>query len=131
MYTNFVCEINEIPFTKICLERVHFMHFPFFMHFHKHYTTSSISTCMFKFLDLVHTKVSNTNPKRSILHQYYTRSKVRVMAEDQAHFEWLEKAHLELQEKHTKSCDDISQMMKMLKLLTREKQNAKAPNPQT
>ena len=52
------------------------------------------------------------------------------MAEDQARFEWLEKVHLELQEKHTKSCDDISQMMEMLKILTMEKQSAEAPNSQ-
>ena len=43
------------------------------------------------------------------------------MVEDQAHVELLEKAHLELQEKHAKSCDDISQMMKKLKILTQEK----------
>ena len=65
------------------------------------------------------------------MHQYYTRSKARAMVEDPAtHVERLEKAHLELHEKHTKSCDDISQMMEMLKILTREKQTVKAPNPQ-
>ena len=53
------------------------------------------------------------------------------MVEDQAHFEQLEKAHLELQEKYTKSSDDISQMMEMLKMLTREKQSAETLNPQT
>ena len=38
------------------------------------------------------------------------------MTEDPAaHVERLEKAHLDLQEKHAKSCDDISQMMEMLK----------------
>ena len=53
------------------------------------------------------------------------------MAEDPStHVERLEKAHLELQEKHAKSCDDISQMMKMLKILTKEKQTVEAPNPQ-
>ena len=53
------------------------------------------------------------------------------MAEDPAAYvERLEKAHLELQEKHTKSCDDISQMMEMLKMLTKEKQSVEAPNPQ-
>ena len=53
------------------------------------------------------------------------------MAEDQVvRVEWLEKAHLELQEKHAKSCDDISQMMEMLKIQTREKQTIEAPNPQ-
>ena len=52
------------------------------------------------------------------------------MVEDQAHVELLEKAHLELQEKHGKSCDDISQMMKMLKILTREKQSAETLNLQ-
>ena len=54
------------------------------------------------------------------------------MAEDPAtRVEQLEKAHLELQEKHAKSCDDISQMMEMLKILTREKQSVEAPDPQT
>ena len=44
------------------------------------------------------------------------------MEEDPAtHVEPLEKAHLKLQEKHAKSCDDISQMMEMLKVLTKEK----------
>ena len=53
------------------------------------------------------------------------------MAEDPAtRVERLEKAHLELQEKHAKSCDDISQMMEMLKILTREKQTVEAPNSQ-
>ena len=55
----------------------------------------------------------------------------KAMAEDQAtRVGWLEKAHLELQEKYVKSCDDISQMMKMLRILTREKQIVEAPNPQ-
>ena len=45
--------------------------------------------------------------------------------------ELLEKAHLDLQEKYAKSCDDISQMMEILKMLTREKQSVEAPNPQT
>ena len=54
------------------------------------------------------------------------------MVEDQAaHVERLENAHLKLQEKHAKSCDDISQVMEMLKMLTKEKQNVEAPNPQT
>ena len=54
------------------------------------------------------------------------------MAEDPAvRVERLEKAHLELQEKHIKSCDDISQMMEMLKMLTREKQSVETPNPQS
>ena len=53
------------------------------------------------------------------------------MTEDQTRFERLEKAHLELQEKYTKSSDDISQMMEMLKMLTWEKQSAETPNPQT
>ena len=53
------------------------------------------------------------------------------MAEDQARMEQLEKAHLELQEQNAKSCDNISQMMEMLKILTREKQNAETPNTQT
>ena len=70
------------------------------------------------------------NQKKLILHQYYTRSKARAMVEDQACFEWLEKANQELQEKYTKSCDDISQMMEMMKMLTREKQSAETPNHQ-
>ena len=53
------------------------------------------------------------------------------MIEDQAHIERLEKANQEMQEKHAKSCDDIAQMMEMLKILTRKKQSAGAPNPQT
>ena len=53
------------------------------------------------------------------------------MAEDPAaRVEPLEKAHLELQEKHAKSCDDISQMMEMLKILTSEKQTVEALNLQ-
>ena len=64
------------------------------------------------------------------MHQYYTQSKARAIAEDQvAHFERLEKAHLELQEKNAKSYDDISQMMEMLKMLTKRKQDAEAPEP--
>ena len=44
------------------------------------------------------------------------------MAEDPAaRVDRLEKAHLELQEQHVKSCDNISQMMEMLKILTRKK----------
>ena len=46
-------------------------------------------------------------------------------------FDRLEKAHLELQEQHAKSCDNISQMREMLKTLTREKQSAETPNTQT
>ena len=85
---------------------------------------------MFAFLDIPH-KTANTNPEKPVLHQYYTRSKEKVMAEDPAtHVERLEKAHLELQENYAKSCDDISQMMEMLKILTREKQTVEAPNPQ-
>ena len=53
------------------------------------------------------------------------------MAEDPAaRVERLEKAHLKLQKKHAKSCDDISQMMEMLKILTMEKQTIEARNPQ-
>ena len=52
------------------------------------------------------------------------------MVEDPAaRVEQLEKVHLDLQEKHAKLCDDISQMMEMLKMLTREKQSIEAPNP--
>ena len=53
------------------------------------------------------------------------------MVENQARMERLKKAHLELQEQHAKSCDNISQMMKMLKILTREKKSAETPNTQT
>ena len=52
------------------------------------------------------------------------------MAEDQACIERLEKANQELQEKHAKSYDDISQMMEMLKMLTKDKQSTEASNPQ-
>ena len=72
------------------------------------------------------------NPERPISHQYHTRSKARAMVEDLvARVERLENAHLDLQEKHAKSCDDISQVMEMLKMLTREKQSVETPNPQT
>ena len=48
------------------------------------------------------------------------------MAKDPAaHVDRLEKAYLELQEQHAKSCDNISQMMEMLKILTKEKVLAK------
>ena len=53
------------------------------------------------------------------------------MAEYQVCIERLEKANQELQKKHAKSCDDISQMMEMLKMLTKDKQNTEASNPQT
>ena len=33
--------------------------------------------------------------------------------------------------KHVKSCDDIFQMMEMLKMLTKDKQSTETPNPQT
>ena len=76
-------------------------------------------------------KSAITNPEKPILHQYYTRSKAKAMAEDQACIERLEKANQELQEKHAKSCDDISQMMQILRMLTKDKQSAEAFNPQT
>ena len=50
------------------------------------------------------------------------------MAEDQARMERLEKAHMGLQEQHAKSCDNFSQMMEMLKILTKKKQNVETPN---
>ena len=54
------------------------------------------------------------------------------MVKDQATpVERLEKVHLKLQEKHAKSCDDISQMMEMLKMLTMKKQSVGTLNPQT
>ena len=53
------------------------------------------------------------------------------MAEDPAaHVDRLEKAHLELQEQHAKSSDNIFQIMEMLKILIREKQSAETPNIQ-
>ena len=52
------------------------------------------------------------------------------MAEDQAvHLECIERAHQKLQEKHTKTCDDISQIMEMLAPLTKGKQNEGASHP--
>ena len=48
------------------------------------------------------------------------------MAEDQARFKRLEKANQELLEKQVKSSEDISQMMEMLKMLTRNKQSTEA-----
>ena len=101
------------------------------MHFAFHVIYILLTHTCLHFLDMPH-KIANMNLERPILHQYYTRSKVRAMAEDPATcVERLEKAHLELQEKYTKSCDDISQMMKMLKMLTREKQSVETPNPKT
>ena len=51
---------------------------------------------MFKFLDIPH-KTVNTNPERPTLYWYYTRSKTKAMAEDQAiRLEQMEKAHQEL-----------------------------------
>ena len=87
---------------------------------------------MFKLLDIVHTKISKHESKKidfaSIL--YSVQGKGKGMSKDQAtHFERLEKAHLKQQKKHAKSCDNISQMMEMLKMLTREKQSVEAPNP--
>ena len=52
------------------------------------------------------------------------------MEEDQAiRLECMERAHQELQEKHAKTCDDISQIMEMLAALTKKKQNEGALNP--
>ena len=48
------------------------------------------------------------------------------MAEDQARFERLEKANQELLERHVKCSEDISQMMEMLKMLTKNKQSTEA-----
>ena len=74
-------------------------------------------------------RLAITNPKKPTLHQYYTRSKTKAMAEDQARFERLEKANQELLERHVKSSEDISQMMEMLKMLTKNKQSTEAPIP--
>ena len=53
------------------------------------------------------------------------------MAKDQAvRLKRMERSYQELQEKHAKACEDISQMMEMLTTLTKEKQNVEAPNPQ-
>ena len=53
------------------------------------------------------------------------------MAKDPAvRIDRLEKAHLELQEQHAKLCDNISQMMEMLKIMTKEKQSVETPNMQ-
>ena len=56
------------------------------------------------------------------------------MAEDQvAHFERMEKAHQQLQEKHAKHAKTqkgISQIMEMLVTLTKGKRNVEALNPQ-
>ena len=52
------------------------------------------------------------------------------MAEDQARIERLEKANQELQERHAKSSEDISQIMEMLKMLTKNKQSTEALIPQ-
>ena len=85
--------------------------------------------CLY-FLDIPH-KTANTNPKRRILHQYYTCTKARAMAENQAtHIKQREKAHQELKEKHAKTCDDVSRIMEMLAILTKEKQNEKASHQQ-
>ena len=42
----------------------------------------------------------------------------------------MEKAHQELQEKHAKTYNDVSRIMKMLAILTKGKQNEGASNPQ-
>ena len=52
------------------------------------------------------------------------------MAKDQTRFERLEKANQELQERHAKSSEDISQMKEILKMLTKNKQSIEAPIPQ-
>ena len=52
------------------------------------------------------------------------------MAKEQGRIERLEKASQESQERHVKTSEDISQMMEMLKILTRNKQSTEAPIPQ-
>ena len=85
---------------------------------------------MFNFLDIPF-KTANKNPEMPILHQYYTRTKVRAMAEDHGiRIEQMEKAHQELQEKHAKTCDDVSRIMEMLAILTKGKQNEEVSRPQ-
>ena len=67
--------------TFSCIHILHTFCIPY------HLITSSINTGMFAFLDIPY----------KIVNKYYTRSKARAMAEDQAvRVEWLEKAHLEL-----------------------------------
>ena len=69
-----------------------------------------------------HIKRATTNPERPILHRYYTRSKAKAIAGDQAvRLERMKMAHQELQEKHAKACKDISQMMELLITLTKGK----------
>ena len=64
---------------------------------------------MFKFLDTVYTKISKHESRKTDLTSVLYSSKTRAMAEDPAaRVEQLEKAHLDLQEKHAKSCDEIS-----------------------
>ena len=128
--TNF-CEMNEISFCKDCLK---LNTFHAFLHFFTH------SSCVFIMSHhLIHAclhlqiqctqRSAITNLEKPTSNQYYIRSKTRATAEDSiARFDRLEKAHLELQEQHAKSCDNISQMMEMLKILTKEKQSAKTPN---
>ena len=79
---------------------------------------------MFKFIYIVHTRVRKHEFEKADLASVLHEVQNKAMVENQARFEWLKKAHLELQEKYTKSSDDISQMMEMLKMLTREKQSA-------
>ena len=53
------------------------------------------------------------------------------MVEDQAICqERMKRAHRELQEKHAKTSDDISQIMEMLAVLTKGKKNKRASHPQ-
>ena len=42
----------------------------------------------------------------------------------------MKKAHQELQEKYTKTCDDVSRIMEMLAILIKGKQNEEALKPQ-
>ena len=52
------------------------------------------------------------------------------MEEDYAiRLEHMEKAHQELQEKHAKTCDDVSRIMEMLTILTKGMQNERCIYP--
>ena len=63
-----------------------------------------------------------TNPKQPAFPRYYTRARARAMEEENnAKFERMERAYQELQEKYSKTQNDISRMMEMLTVLIRGK----------
>ena len=81
MSITFVREINEFQFTRIISNKYISYIFAFFMHFHEHYVTSS-NTCMFSFIDIVHTRVSNHESGKanlaSVLHKSQSKSNGRI-----------------------------------------------------